>query len=115
MTEERLTYVVICHCWRIEYNPFGGGLVLLVDRGISCEGHTHAISAHCTNTPSMEVVSSYIEENREDIVKQIEAFVEFQQALGDRWGLKEGIAALFCTALIREIAGGAEAAENKLH
>lgn len=103
----------ICHHWNVHYNPFGCGLVLAVDRGVNCENHTHIISAHCTNTPDMATVEKYVEDNRKALTEKINAFVELMHNMDGDWDQKEGIAALFCTYLIRKITNDCEAIEAK--
>ena len=63
--------------WRIGFNPYGEGLVLLVDRGINCENHTQIVSIHTTNTPSTEDVRDAVEKYKPVLIPAIEKFCDF--------------------------------------
>ncbi len=97
-------------------NPEGGGLMLLVNRGISCEGHTQVFSAHCTNTPDMLDVKAEIVENLTFYQTAWDAFVDLMQSMSSTnplqwetpWETKEALSSVFCCWLIRHIAHRAE-------
>lgn len=105
--------IIICHGWSVGFNPFGDGLILYVDRGISCEMHTQVFSAHTTNTPSFEYVKAVIDSRKDEFVQAIDTFVDFlrsfpKMGLCQDWNIKEMFAAMFSQYLIREIARDAE-------
>lgn len=106
---------------RVEFNPAGGGLMICVDRGIPCEGHTQAFSAHCTNTPEPEDVVAELTEYGEHYKQQWNAFVELMQSMTGSnglstaicWPTKEAISAVFCTYFVKQIAQAAEKRQEK--
>lgn len=109
MSEEIRTVAVAG--WYFTHNPEGEGLLLCVPRGIPCEGHTQVVSHHTTNTPSMATVEAVVDEMREQLTKEINAFVTLMQALAPgNWEVKESIGLLFCHQLVKRVA---EAAEKK--
>lgn len=105
-------YVDIIYNWRITYNPEGGGLMLCIDRGIPCEGHTQIVSYHTTNTPSIETVNAVVGELREHLKEQIGAFVDFMRAMKSEWTLKEHVGLLFAHHVLKTIADAAETREE---
>lgn len=92
--------------WVVTFNPEGSGLMLLVNRGIACEGHTQVFSAHCTNTPENEDVRAEVASK--DYGKTIDNFCTLMRSMDD-WIGKEAMGAVFCVFLIKKIAAGAEA------
>ncbi len=107
---------------RVEFNPAGGGLMLCVDRGIPCEGHTQVFSAHCTNTPEPEDVVAELTEFGGHYKYQWVAFVELMHAMQapekdwqrqTDWTTKEAISAVFCVYFIKQIAQAAEKRQEK--
>lgn len=96
--------------WRIGWNPFGSGLVLLVDRGISCENHTQVFSFHATNTPELEDVEEAVNALKPEFEHAIDSFVDFMRAakhaLPDE--NRESIAAIFSLSLLGKIVGLSE-------
>src|SRR6185295_268877 len=100
---------------RVQFNSEGGGLLLCVDRGIPCEGHTQVFSAHCTNTPEGQDVIAELTEHRDWYKKRWDAFVTLMHSMGKPdmsritdWSVKEAVAAVFCTYMIRSIAEASE-------
>jgi len=75
--------------WRIGAQPEGGGLVLMVDRGIPCEFHVDMVSCHFTNCPSKEQIQKVIETYKEEIEGAIKAFVTFAYALKKAHAFKD--------------------------
>jgi hypothetical protein len=105
-----MTCVDIIAHWRVTLNPEGAGLMLCIDRGIPCEGHTQVVSYHTTNTPAIETVEAVVGELRERFKGEIGAFVDFVRALKSAWELKEHVGLLFAHHVLGIIA---EAAEKK--
>jgi hypothetical protein len=104
--KEELCAGIFGDVWRVKFNPEGGGLMLCVDRGIPCEGHTQVFSAHVTNNPDWSDVVAELQDKR--YKEQIDNFVTLMQSMGQEWHTKEAMGAVFCTALIKRIAENAE-------
>lgn len=111
MSKQADDYVYINHGWRITWNPEGGGLMLCVDRGISCENHTQVVSSHTTNTPDVVTVRAIVGEIKSTLDKEIHAFVGFMQALNGEWEIQESVSLLFCHHLVKMISQAAEKRE----
>jgi hypothetical protein len=105
--DSKPTYVSLTSGWHLTHNPEGGGLMLCINRGIACEGHTQILSSHTTNTPSLQTVQAIVDREGPALVRQIDAFVNFMDSLKDRY-LKEHIGLLFAHYLVKSIADTAE-------
>lgn len=91
--------------WTIVYHPFGTGIALVVSRGISCEGHYHAITSHCNTVEDLEgAVKKIVEKNKDEIKKAIDGFIAMQNSLfalnyDFMRGYKESLSAIFMQSL----------------
>ena len=113
--QQDITYVELsCFSWRVQHNPEGAGLMLVVERGIPCEAHSQVLSVHTTNTPSLATVKKVVEREMSTIKDRINAFVDLSKTYG--WGedkfFKEAIAILFKQHLLATIATWAEKEED---
>jgi hypothetical protein len=124
---ENAQLISVCSGWRVGLNPYGEGLLLLVDRGIPCEGHVQVFSAHTTNTPEIRDIEVVISERRDELGHAIINFtelmrtfplcsLEYNRITRDRaWHTTEAIASIFCNHMISSIAKDAEHLFCKRH
>jgi hypothetical protein len=84
MSSERWS-VEIVHPWYVRPSDDGSGFALCVHRGIACEGHTQATTAHdfgqVVPGEARELVSAVVEDHKESLTRAIGGFVEMQSGL----------------------------------
>jgi len=111
--------------YRITDSKFGVGFSLLVNRGIPCEGHVQAFSAH-NSTVMAEEVEYVVNKFSSEYFDSISKFVDFLNSIPQKvreypshnlseeynlnidWNTKENLACIFFQSLIKNIVDLAE-------
>ncbi len=96
-------YVPLNNQMRFYPNPYGNGVMLALERGIPCAAHTQVFSAHTTDHLELGVIQLAVEEMREELNRQYEAFVDLIATL-QMERVSEQIADLFFGDLVRRVA-----------
>lgn len=64
-------------------NPFGAGWAMLCNRGITCEFHVQAVTAHTTNTPEKHHVEAAVQKHLPNIQRSWSGFCELASGWND--------------------------------
>lgn len=64
---------------RFGINPYGNGIMMLVDRGIPCACNTQIFSSHTTNYYTINELQKSINRHKDNIIKIFDSFVQFHK------------------------------------
>jgi len=69
---------------RVDISPYGGDVLLIVERGIPCESHAEVFSAHVTNCPDLEDIRDALKGLDASIKASYDSFIALVNSIPKR-------------------------------